>query len=162
MEANFSLFWGIAVMLYEAELVSHQSKFDQWMEGTGHADSGRAGRPQRLREPGQVHRLPQRPGVHQCLGERHQKGKENIEPIRRKDGTPSFYTNGFYNVGVEPTVDDLQHGAPDPFGRPWGSARQFLFQKNGIMNIPFAIDGLPIRNLDGQEPRWIPIGRRHP
>ena len=44
MEANFSLFWGIAVMLYEAELVSEQSGFDKWMEGKGDADNEGAGR----------------------------------------------------------------------------------------------------------------------
>ncbi len=30
MEHNFSAFWGIAIMMYEATLVSDQSKFDTW------------------------------------------------------------------------------------------------------------------------------------
>ena len=30
MEQNFSMFWGISIMLYEASLVSDQSRFDVW------------------------------------------------------------------------------------------------------------------------------------
>jgi cytochrome c peroxidase len=33
MEANFSLYWGLSIMLYEASLVSNQSPFDHMMEG---------------------------------------------------------------------------------------------------------------------------------
>jgi cytochrome c peroxidase len=35
MEANFSLFWGLAVQLYEATLVSDDSRFDRFMDGGG-------------------------------------------------------------------------------------------------------------------------------
>lgn len=33
MEANFSLYWGLAIMMYEASLVSNQSPFDDMMRG---------------------------------------------------------------------------------------------------------------------------------
>jgi cytochrome c peroxidase len=148
MEANFSLFFGIAVMLYEAELVSEQTKFDKWMDGDNNAltDEELAGLNVYVNE-GKCIACHGTPALTNASVQGTQAGQENIEPIRRRDGTPVFYTNGFYNVGMEPTVDDLQHGAPDPFGKPWGSARQFLFQKFGVMKIPFTIDGLPIRNL---------------
>jgi cytochrome c peroxidase len=152
MEANFSLFWGIAVMLYEAELVSHKSKFDQWMEGTASLTLEELDGLNVFVNQGKCIACHGGPEFTNASVRGTQQGKENIEPIRRKDGTPSFYTNGFYNVGVEPTVNDISHGAPDPFGRPWGSARQFLFQKNGIMKIPFTIDGLPIRHLEARNP----------
>ena len=32
MEINFSMFWGLAIMLYEQTLVSDQSRFDDWFE----------------------------------------------------------------------------------------------------------------------------------
>jgi hypothetical protein len=76
-----------------------------------------------------------------------QNGREQIEPVIKKNGDPAFYDNGFYNVGITPTVDDLMRGDKGPGNVPWGVARQFLFQKNGIQNIPFPIMGLPIRNL---------------
>lgn len=34
MEMNFSLFFGLAVMLYEGELISDDSKYDKFMDGT--------------------------------------------------------------------------------------------------------------------------------
>ena len=33
MEANFSLFWGLAIQLYEATLVSDQTPFDRFLGG---------------------------------------------------------------------------------------------------------------------------------
>ncbi len=33
MEGNFSLYWGLSIMLYEASLVSNQSPFDEMMRG---------------------------------------------------------------------------------------------------------------------------------
>jgi hypothetical protein len=35
MEANFSLFWGLAIQLYEATLVSDQAPFDRLLGGSG-------------------------------------------------------------------------------------------------------------------------------
>ncbi|MEZ5941087.1 MAG: cytochrome c peroxidase [Planctomycetaceae bacterium] len=35
MEANFSLYWGLSIMLYEASLVSNDAPFDQMMLGNG-------------------------------------------------------------------------------------------------------------------------------
>lgn len=36
MEANFSLYWGLSIMIYEASLVSNQSPFDAMMLGNPH------------------------------------------------------------------------------------------------------------------------------
>ncbi len=33
MEYNFSMFWGLAIQMYESTLVSDNSRFDQFMEG---------------------------------------------------------------------------------------------------------------------------------
>ncbi len=37
MESNFSLFWGLAILLYEATLVPNQSPFDRWAAGNATA-----------------------------------------------------------------------------------------------------------------------------
>ncbi|MGE4620320.1 MAG: cytochrome c peroxidase [Planctomycetota bacterium] len=42
MELNFSLFWGISVMIYEASLVSDDSPFDRWLAGDEDAISPEA------------------------------------------------------------------------------------------------------------------------
>lgn len=147
MEANFSLFWGLAVMLYEAELVSHQSKFDRWMEGKASLSSLELAGLNIFVQKGKCINCHGGPEFTNATVRNTQNGKEQIEPIIKKDGTPAFYDNGFYNVGMDTTVDDLQRGSKDTNGFPWGNARQFLFQKNNIQNIPFDIIGLPIQNL---------------
>jgi len=147
MESNFSLFWGIAVMLYQAELVSPQSKFDKWMEGTATLTPAELDGLNVFVNQGKCIACHSGPEFTNATVRNTQNGQEQIEPVIRRDGTPAFYDNGFYNVGMEPTVDDLQRGAQDPNGFPWGNARQFLFQKNGIQNIPFSILGLPIQGL---------------
>jgi cytochrome c peroxidase len=151
MEANFALFWGIAVMLYEAELVSPQSPFDKWMEGDGGFVEGFGAK--------ELDGLNVFVGAGKCIAchsgpefsnatvRNTQNGREQIEPVIKLNGDPAFYDNGFYNIGITPTVDDLLRGAPGVGGVPWGAARQFLFQKNGIQTIPFPIMGQPIGNL---------------
>src|SRR5581483_69234 len=42
MEANFSLFWGLAIQLYESTLIADDTPFDRFMEGHGDALDGDA------------------------------------------------------------------------------------------------------------------------
>jgi len=154
MEANFSIFWGISVMLYEAELVTEQSRFDKWIEDP-------ASNPLSTEEmdglnvfvnQGKCIACHSGPEFTNATVRNTKNGREQIEPVRKTNGDPAFYDNGFYNVGMTPTVDDIQRGDKDPFGRPWGNSRQFLFEENGIMDIPFDIIGLPIRDLEARNP----------
>jgi cytochrome c peroxidase len=39
------------------------------------------------------------------------------------DGQPAVYDNGFYNIGVRPTFEDLGVGGNDPFGNPLSETR---------------------------------------
>ena len=41
IEANFSLFFGLAIQLYEATLVSDETRYDRWMEAGGPAGGAR-------------------------------------------------------------------------------------------------------------------------
>ena len=45
MEANFSLFFGLAVQLYEATLIAGESPFDLFLEGAGNLTGPAAARP---------------------------------------------------------------------------------------------------------------------
>ncbi|MEW5754751.1 MAG: cytochrome c peroxidase [Pseudomonadota bacterium] len=148
MEANFSFFWGVAVMLYEATLVADQTPFDQWMAGDGTPVDGFG--------PAEVRGLDVFAGKGKCINchggpeftnasVRNAQGGQNvIEPMLMGDRTPALYDNGFYNIGVTPTVDDVGRGAKDPFGAPLAFSRQFAFKALGIQNIPFPIIGAPI------------------
>ena len=69
MEANFSLFWGLAIQLYEATLVSDQTPFDRFLGGDQTAlNTQQRDRHEHLLRRRQVQRLPHRHRTHQRLG----------------------------------------------------------------------------------------------
>lgn len=138
MEFNFGLFFGLSVALYQSTLVADQTPFDQWME-TGDLNGsfdkkGLAG-------------LNLFVNQGQCMGchagpelttasVRHAQDEQNL--IRA--GT-TLYDNGFYNIGVTPTTDDIGRGGADSFGQPLAFARQALFDRLGVAMIDFPILG---------------------
>jgi cytochrome c peroxidase len=123
MEANFSLFFGLSVMLYESTLVSADSPFDRWRDGDPHALTDR-----------------QKKGLEVFMN----KGKcvnchggaeftnasvrnvvnERLERMIMGDGRVAVYDNGFYNIGVRPTQEDVGVGGNDPFGNPFAETRR--------------------------------------
>lgn len=54
---------------------------------------------------------------------------------------PALYDNGFYNIGVRPTAEDLGVGAKDPFGNPLSFTEQFVRMLLGKdVPDPFEVD----------------------
>ncbi len=51
-------------------------------------------------------------------------------------GRHVVYDNGFYNIGVRPTFEDLGIGANDPFGHPLSEARLFYAGKLQEFDLP--------------------------
>jgi cytochrome c peroxidase len=130
MELNFSLFWGISIMLYESTLVSGQSPFDQFVEGNSAAMSDSAVRGLAVfAGKGKCvacHKFPLMTGATtNIIGERVDGLIEEgvIENMIMGDNRAAFYDNGFYNIGVRPTAEDLGVGANGPFG-PFSFARR--------------------------------------
>jgi cytochrome c peroxidase len=154
MEANFSLFYGIAVLAYERTLVSDRAPFDRWMEGDGAYVSGFG--PRELSGlnvfvgPGKCVNCHGGPEFTNASVRNAQGGRNIIEPMLMGDGRAALYDNGFYNIGVTPTKDDLGRGAAGPNG-PLASSRQLLFDVLGVQSIPFEIIGAPISNLESDE-----------
>jgi len=157
MEANFSMFFGISVMLYESLLISDTSPFDKWME-TGEFLQGFG--------PFQLAGLNVFAGKGKCINchggpeftgasIRNAQSMTNIlEFMVMANREPAIYDNGFYNIGVTPTTDDIARGGSDPFGNPLASSRQVLFHANDIQSIDFSSDpeshgikGLPHNGL---------------
>ncbi len=132
-QANFSLFWGLSIMLYEATLLSDDSPFDRWRRA--------------LRDPadptGDINALTdqQLEGVTAftsstclfchatALFSSANTSKINIvlepeasdleallERMPMKDNMLSVYDGGYYNLGVTPISEDIGRGAFDPFG----------------------------------------------
>src|SRR5262245_11497284 len=151
MEANFSLFFGLSVQLYESTLVADRAPFDRWMEGDGAFVSGFG-----ASELAGLNLFVGKGRCVNCHGgpeftnasvHRAERGANVIEPMLMGDGRAAVYDNGFYNIGVTPTPDDLGRGGNNPFGQPLSSSRQFLFEALDVMDIPFGILGAPLRDL---------------
>jgi cytochrome c peroxidase len=150
VEANFSLFFGLAVMAYEQTLVADQTPFDDWMTtGQFSAQFG-------AEELAGLNLFATKGRCINCHGgaeftnasvRRAQNGRNAIEPMLMGNGAPAMYDEGFYNISVVPTVDDRSRGGADPFGAPLAFSRQFAFQALGIQNIPFPIIGVPVPDL---------------
>ena len=125
MEYNFAMFWGVAVQMYEATLVSDNSRFDQYMAGNS----------------GALNSLEQR-GLNRFTGKGHcttcHNGAELTDAtvsnvaahgsVVERMISGAWHDVGFHNIGVRPTLDDLGLGTPDPSGLPSLSVAEMASQ----------------------------------
>lgn len=137
MEYNFSLFFGLAVQLYEASLVPDDTPFDRYDSRigqlTGFQLAGKA-----VFE-----------GKGKCVnchgGAEFTNASVTVaknQPITRMtvgNGLPAVYDEGYYNIAVRPTVEDIGVGGTDPWGNPLSFSR--LFQRQS-----------PLPFVPGEEP----------
>lgn len=124
IEANFSLFFGVAVQLYEATLVSDQTRVDQFAGGEGVlTEEEKLGLEMFLTKGRCIncHGGPEFTNAASHLGQQ-QEGL--LERMIMGDGNPAVYDNGFYNIGVRATAEDLGVGGTDPWGNPLSFTRQ--------------------------------------
>ena len=143
MEANFGLFFGLAVALYESTLVADRTPFDQWME-TGRFNPG-FGRTELaglnlFAGQGRCIMCHGGPELTNASVRSAKGGARLIRAMAMPQGS-AFYDNGFYNISVTPTTDDIGRGDRDPFGQPLAFARQALFDRLEIMPLPFTVLG---------------------
>jgi cytochrome c peroxidase len=166
MEANFSLFFGLAVQLYEATLVSDDSKFDRVMEGLeeftdeekegfsvffggGHCSRCHTGPLFTNHTIDDIRGgvVPEAPGFLPA----------NAIRIDSVEGGSAFIDNGFSNIAVRPTADDLGWGGDSPFINPLTEApyplafaKLALLKRDGLLpaevamfvpDLPGEVDG---------------------
>jgi hypothetical protein len=122
MESNFSLFFGLAVQLYEATLVADQTPVDRFLAGDSAALSAdaQAGLGLFSAQFGSgkakcdaCHGGPELTNA--AVGN---VTTERLERMHMGNGGIAVYDNGFYNTGVRPTTDDLGLGGTDAFNNP--------------------------------------------
>lgn len=162
MEHNFSMFWGISIMLYEATLISDRSRFDDCQPG-GNPVVCTSGNntltPSELNgfrlfnafanTPHPVTGAP-RPGpacnachVRPLTSEAQFQAGQTLVRVERSridnrgPGTPTVleggvHDRGFFNIGVSPTSFDPGNGGNDPYGNPLSMARMFLAEQLGL------------------------------
>ena len=153
MEENFTLFWGLAVMMYESTLVSDQTQFDEFTGTVSVTPQTGSGSPPLFGTvnplvPANINALTQQQvnglvifsGKGKCstchdgpdftgagikLQFTQTPDQESVvQRMHMGDHQPAIYDNGFYNIGVTPTNRDLGVGADDPFGNPLSFSRQ--------------------------------------
>jgi cytochrome c peroxidase len=132
LELNFSMFWGISIMLYEATLISDDSPFDRFMDNGalnpvgGFGDAEIRGLKVFSDEGGCVHCHTGPVLSGPAVGINHLAEDNQVERMTMADGGVALYDNGFYNIGVRPTRDDPGLGGVDPFGNSFSFTRQFV------------------------------------
>lgn len=132
VEYNFSLFFGLAIQMYESTLVSDDTPYDRFMMGDAGAVSDAAIRGVDL------FRSQSRGRCINCHEGAELTGasitRVSASPIRIRD--EQAFDRGFNNIGVRPSSDDVGIGSTDPFGNPLANIRR-------TSNIPICANGLP-------------------
>jgi len=120
MEYNFSLFFGLAIQMYESTLVANDTPYDRFMTGDTKAVSEAAVRGV------DVFRSQTRGRCINCHEGAELTGasvtRVSASPIRIRD--EQALDRGFNNIGVRLTTDDLGLGGTDPFGNPLANIRR--------------------------------------
>jgi cytochrome c peroxidase len=137
MDYNFSLFFGLAIQLYESTLISDDSPFDRFMEGNRNALTVQQQQGKALFERGCINCHS---GAEFTNASVNNVENERLQRMRMRSGE-AVYDNGFHNIGVRPTGEDLGVGAKDPFENPLSESRlaaQGRFEPllNATPNIP--------------------------
>lgn len=126
MEANFSLFFSIAVQLYQSTLIADDSPFDRYAEGKGSLSEKASKGLVIFRGKGQC--INCHGGAELTNASFRHVLNQRLEKMPMRDGSVKTYDNGFYNIGVRPTSDDIGIGGVDPFGNPLSES--LLFAKS--------------------------------
>lgn len=120
LEYNFSLFFGLAVQLYESTLIANDTPYDRFLEGNTNALTLQQQRGKQLFE-----------GKAACIfchsgSELTSASVSNLKKqrLRATTTTPrSVSDTGFFNIGVRPTLEDVGVGGQDPFSNPLSESR---------------------------------------
>jgi cytochrome c peroxidase len=164
MELNFSLFWGLAIQMYESTLVSDQTRFDQYLSGDILAltDSELRGFEVFIGIGNCVvcHAGPELTNnSFTTIAFVNNIDNGAIELMFTADGNQVIYDNGMNNTGVTPTADDLGRGATHT--NP-NTAQTFPLSFSRLAQLqaldplfPFSTIQLPVL-LPGPEPVPIP------
>ncbi|HEU5412303.1 MAG TPA: cytochrome c peroxidase, partial [Candidatus Angelobacter sp.] len=112
MEFNFSMFWGVAIQMYESTLVSDDSRFDQYMDGNRNALTA-------LEQRG-FDRFTGKGGCSKCHSgaEFTDAAVSNVlsRGVVEQLENGAWHDVGFHNIGVRPSTDDQGIAAGDPSG----------------------------------------------
>ncbi len=143
LEANFAIYWGLAIQAYEATLVSNNSRVDQFLEGNQQALSALEQQGLRDFQNGGSQCTQCHQGAEFTAASFSNKAARGFNPTNPGD-------NGFFRTAVSPLGDDPGLNALDPFGNPLFNAANpnntnGAFKSPGLRNVeltgPYFHDG---------------------
>ena len=122
IELNFPLFFGMSIMMYEATLISDDSPFDR----NQLTDAQKRGK-EVFEGKGKCIACHDGPLLSKAAGVGPDViGDKLVERMLMKDGQAAIYDDGFYNIGVRPTAEDIGLGGTDPYGVPLSFTKQWV------------------------------------
>ena len=126
MQANFSLFFGLAIQMYESTLLSDQAPLDAYLQGNTAALGASEVRGMGIfLGKGQCINCHNGPELSAAATVLRLQPYERVERMLMGAGPVALYDNGFYNIGVRPTAEDVGVGGLDPWGNPLSFTRQY-------------------------------------
>ena len=127
IEANFTLFFSLALQMYQSTLVADDSRFDQYAAG----DSSRLNEIERAGLAvfqGKGKCINCHGGAELTNASFRNVINQRLETMVMASGRTKTYDNGFYNIGVRPTLDDIGIGGTDGFGLPLSESMIFAIR----------------------------------
>lgn len=148
MEANFSLFFGLALLKYQATLVTDETPFDQFAEGHKDALTAQQKRGLALFRSERVNCVHCHSGAAFTEATVSNVFDEGRLDSRLGEGGRIFrYDTGFFNTGVRPIADDPGVSGVDPFGNSLSETRLTQIGRTDLLGPKF-----DIRNEDPVAP----------
>lgn len=153
MEANFSLFWGLAIQLYEATLVSDQTPFDRLLGGDSTAITNQqevgmniffgAGKCDACHGGTE---LTDATATAAAFVTNLDNGLIDQMPVA--SGIDTIYDIGYNSTGVRPMAEDIGRGGDSPFANPLSGlptplSFSAMAELQAVGNLPFASIVLP-------------------
>jgi len=129
MEANFTLFFSLAMQLYQSTLVADDTRFDQYAAGdTSKLSAGERAGFEVFQNRGRC--INCHGGAELTNASFRNVLNQRLETMAMGNRSEKTYDNGFYNIGVRPTMEDLGVGGTDGFGLPLSET--LLFATKGM------------------------------
>jgi cytochrome c peroxidase len=113
MQYNFSLFFGLAIQMYEATLVADDTPYDRMREGGPPISDEAIHGVMLFSDTVRVRCINCHLGAEMTSAS---VSKISVNRIRRREG--NIIDFGFNNIAVRPTNEDLAIGGVDPVGQP--------------------------------------------
>lgn len=151
MQYNFSLFFGLAVQMYEATLVANDTPYDRMREGGAPISDEALHGVALFSDTARVRCINCHGGAEMTTATVSKVSKNRI---RRREG--NIIDFGFNNIGVRPTNEDLALGGADPWGTPLSEVRMAVLDptlsppvsSNDVIAVDGAFKMPGLRNVE--------------